>query len=192
MAYAIGLDYGTNSVRCLIVDTRDGREVGSCVHEYESGQAGILLSKTDHNVARQSPADYLKGVEAAVIGAIAAGEEGRQEIQGRGCDRHRRGYDRLDAPAGGQERHAAGDAQGISQESQRAWRGCGRTTRAMPRPRRLPKWRDSTGRNTWPSAAGLIRRSGFSARFCIACGRTRRFSRRPLPGWSTATGCRRC
>ena len=70
MAYAIGLDYGTNSVRCLIVDTRDGREVGTCVHGYESGQAGILLSKSDHNVARQSPADYLKGVEVAVIGAL--------------------------------------------------------------------------------------------------------------------------
>ncbi len=70
MAYAIGLDYGTNSVRCLIVDTRDGREVGTCVHGYESGQMGILLSKQDHNVARQNPADYLKGVEVAVKGAI--------------------------------------------------------------------------------------------------------------------------
>lgn len=70
MKYAIGLDYGTNSVRCVIVDTADGRELGTCVYEYETGQAGILLDPTDHNLARQNPADYLKGVEVTVAGAI--------------------------------------------------------------------------------------------------------------------------
>lgn len=71
MAYAVGLDYGTNSVRCLIVDTSNGRELGTCVYEYETGEAGILLDAADHNVARQNPADYLKGVEVTVAGAIA-------------------------------------------------------------------------------------------------------------------------
>lgn len=71
MAYAIGLDYGTNSVRCLIVDTSNGRELGTCVYEYETGEAGILLDAADHNLARQNPADYLKGAEVAVAGAIA-------------------------------------------------------------------------------------------------------------------------
>ena len=69
MAYVIGLDYGTNSVRCLVVDAKDGRELGTAVYEYESGQAGILLDKADHNVARQNPADYLKGLEATVLAA---------------------------------------------------------------------------------------------------------------------------
>jgi L-ribulokinase len=71
MAYSIGLDYGTNSVRCVIVDTANGRELGTCVYEYETGQAGILLDPADHNVARQNPADYLKGAEVTVAGAIA-------------------------------------------------------------------------------------------------------------------------
>ena len=71
MAFALGLDYGTNSVRSLIVDTTDGRELGSCIYEYETGQAGIMLDPADHNVARQNPADYLKGIELTVIGAIA-------------------------------------------------------------------------------------------------------------------------
>jgi len=75
MAYTMGLDYGTNSVRCVIVDTADGRELGTCVYEYETGQAGILLDPADHNVARQNPADYLKGVEVTVAGAI---EQARQ------------------------------------------------------------------------------------------------------------------
>ncbi len=71
MKCAIGLDYGTNSVRCVIVDTANGRELGTCVYDYETGQAGILLDPADHNLARQNPADYLKGAEVTVAGAIA-------------------------------------------------------------------------------------------------------------------------
>jgi L-ribulokinase len=71
MAYTIGLDYGTNSVRCLIVDVTNGDEVGSCVYEYETGEAGIILDPADHNLARQNPADYLKGIEVTVKAAIA-------------------------------------------------------------------------------------------------------------------------
>ena len=71
MPYTIGLDYGTNSVRCLIVDVTNGDEVGSCVYEYETGEAGIILDPADHNLARQNPADYLKGIEVTVKAAIA-------------------------------------------------------------------------------------------------------------------------
>lgn len=71
MPYAIGLDYGTNSVRCLIVDTANGKELGTAVWGYETGQAGIILDKSDHNVARQNPADYLKGLEVTIKQALA-------------------------------------------------------------------------------------------------------------------------
>ena len=40
MKYAIGLDYGTNSVRCVIVDTANGRELGTCVYEYPDRRGG--------------------------------------------------------------------------------------------------------------------------------------------------------
>jgi L-ribulokinase len=70
MAYTIGLDYGTNSVRCLIVDVTNGNELGTAVYEYETGEAGIILDSADHNLARQNPADYIKGIEAAVKAAI--------------------------------------------------------------------------------------------------------------------------
>ena len=69
--FALGLDYGTNSVRALIVRCRDGREFGSCVVDYPSGHQGVLLDPRDHNVARQSPADYLFGLERSVRGALA-------------------------------------------------------------------------------------------------------------------------
>jgi L-ribulokinase len=70
MPYAIGLDYGTNSVRCLIVDTANGKELGTAVWNYETGEAGIILDRADHSVARQNPADYLKGMEITIRQAL--------------------------------------------------------------------------------------------------------------------------
>jgi L-ribulokinase len=39
--YAIGLDYGTNSVRSLIVDVRNGREVGTATWQYAHGPTAV-------------------------------------------------------------------------------------------------------------------------------------------------------
>src|SRR5947209_71376 len=69
-AYTIGLDYGTNSVRSLIVKTADGREVGTSVWNYEHGRQGVILSR-DPNLARQHPADYIKGAEETIRKALA-------------------------------------------------------------------------------------------------------------------------
>jgi L-ribulokinase len=73
--YAIGLDYGTNSVRALVVDVATGREVGSAVCGYEHGEEGILLGR-DPNLARQHPADYVKGAQDAARKALAAARRG--------------------------------------------------------------------------------------------------------------------
>jgi L-ribulokinase len=76
--YAIGLDYGTNSVRALIVNTATGEEIGTHVFDYPHGEAGILLNAKDPNLARQHPADYVEGIAASVRGALrdAAGRNG--------------------------------------------------------------------------------------------------------------------
>jgi len=76
--YTIGLDYGTNSVRALIVDTANGREAGTAVWDYEHGTAGVILSR-DPNLARQHPADYVKGAEVAIKKALA---EARKNVRG--------------------------------------------------------------------------------------------------------------
>ncbi len=76
MPFTLGVDYGTNSVRALVVDARDGRELGTAVVNYPGGKEGILLDSRDHNLARQHPGDYLYGLEKSVRGALeqAAGD----------------------------------------------------------------------------------------------------------------------
>jgi L-ribulokinase len=69
-AFAVGVDFGTNSVRALIVDCSNGQEAGSEVFDYPSGHQGVLLDTRDHNSARQNPADYLLGLEKVITGAI--------------------------------------------------------------------------------------------------------------------------
>ena len=68
--FTIGVDYGTNSVRAIVVSTGTGKAVGSFVFNYPSGHQGILLDKNDHHLARQNPADYIKGVEVSVVSAL--------------------------------------------------------------------------------------------------------------------------
>lgn len=69
--YAIGLDFGTNSVRALVVDVRTGEELGTGVFEYPSGEHGVLLSDREPELARQSPRDHLLGLEGSVRTALA-------------------------------------------------------------------------------------------------------------------------
>jgi L-ribulokinase len=68
--YAIGLDFGTNSCRALIVDISDGRELATHVFSYPSGEAGVITDPSDPNVARQNPADYIDAMEASITKAI--------------------------------------------------------------------------------------------------------------------------
>lgn len=73
--FAIGVDYGTNSVRTLIVDTANGREIATYVYDYPSGEDGILLDSKDPNLARQNPADYVEGFYRSVRGALRAAKK---------------------------------------------------------------------------------------------------------------------
>jgi len=88
--YALGVDYGTNSVRALVVDTADGSEVGTAVWDYPSGQHGILLDPKDPNLARQNPADYIEGFYRAVRGAVRAARKAvgltAEQVVGIGVD----------------------------------------------------------------------------------------------------------
>jgi L-ribulokinase len=68
--YAIGLDYGTNSCRALLVSLKDGAEVAQHVFNYPSGDLGVLADPKNPHVARQHPRDYLEGLEAGLVGVL--------------------------------------------------------------------------------------------------------------------------
>ena len=88
--YAIGLDFGTNSVRALIVDAATGEEIATSVWDYERGDAGVILDPRDPHLARQHPADYVEGVEASVCEALreaaAHGDFAAEDVIGIGVD----------------------------------------------------------------------------------------------------------
>ena len=71
-AFTLGLDYGTNSVRAVVVDCADGATQGTSVFNYPSGDHGVILDPRDPLLARQNPADYLQGLREATRGALAA------------------------------------------------------------------------------------------------------------------------
>jgi len=72
--YTIGLDYGTNSVRALIVNVANGAEVSAAVWTYAHGTQGVILAR-DPNLARQHPADYVKGAEVTIKQALDAAKK---------------------------------------------------------------------------------------------------------------------
>jgi len=89
-SFTIGVDFGTSSVRAVVVDCADGRTLGTDVFDYPSGERGVLVDPRDPHLARQNPADYVAGLEASVRGALAAAERdpgfARDRVVGIGTD----------------------------------------------------------------------------------------------------------
>jgi len=68
-AYTIGLDYGTDSVRCIIVDVSNGKTVSTDVFYYPRWKQGKYCVPAK-NQFRQHPLDYLEGLEKTIRGAL--------------------------------------------------------------------------------------------------------------------------
>ncbi len=67
--YVIGIDYGTDSVRSVVVDASNGEITGTSVFEYPLWKKGLFCDPVS-NMFRQHPKDYLEGLEQSVRGAI--------------------------------------------------------------------------------------------------------------------------
>lgn len=67
--YVIGIDFGTDSVRALVVATDDGTHVASCVAPYERWSRGLYCNPKQ-NQYRQHPQDYIDSLTEAVRGAL--------------------------------------------------------------------------------------------------------------------------
>jgi L-ribulokinase len=88
--YSLGLDFGTNSVRTLILNLVTGEETASAEARYPSGEEGILTVVSDHHLARQNPGDYKDSLEKVVPEVIEKAKEDKkfkaERIVGIGVD----------------------------------------------------------------------------------------------------------
>jgi L-ribulokinase len=65
----IGMDFGTDSVRAVVIDAGTGRELANEVAYYRRWAAG-KYSDPGKNMFRQHPRDYIEGMEESVKGAL--------------------------------------------------------------------------------------------------------------------------
>jgi L-ribulokinase len=84
--YSLGLDYGTNSVRAVLVDVADGTEFQASVWPYRRGDDGVFYSDSNPNLARQHPADYAEGFEECVRGVLGESGVDSADVIGIGVD----------------------------------------------------------------------------------------------------------
>jgi len=67
--FVIGVDFGTDSVRSLVVNAATGQEAGSAVHYYARWKQGLYCDAATQQY-RQHPLDYLEGLEESIKGAL--------------------------------------------------------------------------------------------------------------------------
>ncbi len=78
--YTIGLDYGSDSVRAVIIDTSNGNELASSVFYYPRWKEGKYCDPAK-NQFRQHPLDYLEGLEKTIKDILTeAGSEAAQNV----------------------------------------------------------------------------------------------------------------
>ena len=84
--YSIGIDFGSDSVRALIVNTATGQELATAVHYYARWKAGKYCSPSDSSF-RQHPLDYIEGIESTIKSVVSQVEaEVVKNIVGIGVD----------------------------------------------------------------------------------------------------------
>jgi L-ribulokinase len=73
--YVIGVDYGTDSVRSIIVNAYNGEEISNAVVEYPRWQKGKYCDASN-NQFRQHPRDYIEGLEQSIKETLAGAPQG--------------------------------------------------------------------------------------------------------------------
>jgi L-ribulokinase len=90
MAAVIGIDFGTESARALVVEARDGRVLGTAASAYRHGVIDERLPSSGTPLgaewALQHPGDWLDALAACVGDALASSRIAAQDVVGIGID----------------------------------------------------------------------------------------------------------
>lgn len=78
MKYTIGLDYGSDSCRAVIIDAETGKEIASSVKYYKRWAEGKYCDP-HKNQYRQHPLDYIESLEESVKEALSKSPKGTAE-----------------------------------------------------------------------------------------------------------------
>ncbi len=90
--YAVGVDFGTESGRALLVDAATGREVATAIYRYRNGVIDERLPEPDSDVelgpdwALQDPIDYIRTFQEAVPAVLREAGVDPAEVVGIGID----------------------------------------------------------------------------------------------------------
>jgi len=88
--YVLGIDFGTESGRAVLVDVADGREVATAVHQYANGVIDERLPGTnirlDIDFALQDPHDYLEVFKTTIPAVLKESGVKPEDVIGLGID----------------------------------------------------------------------------------------------------------
>jgi L-ribulokinase len=90
--FAIGVDFGTESGRAVLVDVADGRELGVEVYRYSNGVIDERLPEPDRDVvlspdwALQDPNDYIETLRRTIPAVVARAGIDPEQVIGIGID----------------------------------------------------------------------------------------------------------
>jgi L-ribulokinase len=90
VSLSLGVDFGTESARAVLVDCADGREIGTSVEPYRNGVIDARLPAPDDDVelepdwALQDPRDYVRGFEDSVRRVLADADVSPDDVVGIG------------------------------------------------------------------------------------------------------------
>ncbi len=83
--FVLGIDFGTDSVRTIVVSAENGKKMASDVFYFPCWASGKYCDPAK-NQFRQHPMDYIEGMETTVKNAVARSKVDIQQIKGIGID----------------------------------------------------------------------------------------------------------
>ncbi len=75
--YSVGIDFGTNTARAVVVDVATGEEIGTGIAAYRSGEKGVVVDDANPHVARHHPGNYAEVTRDSVRSALESAKHVR-------------------------------------------------------------------------------------------------------------------